>query len=228
MWKKIISLLHFLLDASDSIHFTEQILFITGLLFTVIAMSIGLLGGLISHAIFYTFAIIGLFLIYLAITPGTCKLIHKYVVSKYILSSPKWAIFARNYTFIGMSSCLALLLGLGLIRIFPFIEEKISKWSHQSLTIIFIALASLLFYFKLKAQLLYGIFETGFAFAVVWTATEKINLTENAAMTVWLALGSAVYLVVRGFNNTYDGYKKFIEAKEMKAMKLASPPPLES
>jgi hypothetical protein len=63
--------------------------------------------------------------------------------------------------------------------------------------------AAALYFLKRAHLLYYGMMETGFAAGAVWVTVWQVET--SAGLAAWLALGSAVYVVVRGLSNTADG-----------------------
>jgi hypothetical protein len=86
--------------------------------------------------------------------------------------------------------------------------EKVGKpvglWT--SIGVIFL-IGILLSVFKSKQQFWYGIFETAFALASCYFTVKSIKETSDV-LTILVALGSTIYLIVRGLSNISDGVKK--------------------
>ena len=78
------------------------------------------------------------------------------------------------------------------------------RGAGQCLIFLLACSAAVALYFLKRDHLLYyGMMETGFAASAVWVAVWQLET--SAGLAVWLALGSAIYVVVRGLSNTADG-----------------------
>ena len=68
-----------------------------------------------------------------------------------------------------------------------------------------VVIGVVLYMFRRRQQMLYGLCEVGFATAVAW---HTLGAPSRDATTNLLALIGVVYLVVRGFTNLADGLEK--------------------
>jgi len=74
-------------------------------------------------------------------------------------------------------------------------------------TAIIFILGITLYFFKQKQQFWYGFFETIFALMTCYFAIANIN-ADSPPLSLLIALGSALYLIVRGLSNIADGREK--------------------
>lgn len=126
----------------------------------------------------------------------------------------------------GSDSVLGMLLIVpGLIALYTFIAFMIWALAHAvgwavNLTMVAIPLAILatgasLFWFRIRKRYYYGLGEVGAGLvlgvlgtmqATHWTGTTIAALfRQNELLPVALALGSAIFIVVRGFDNMREG-----------------------
>jgi hypothetical protein len=75
-----------------------------------------------------------------------------------------------------------------------------------------------LFVFKKKQQLYYGIAETAFALASCFIVTENIQNSiakHGSFFYIILSAMTAIYLIVRGLSNVFEGWSKYFFLKEV-------------
>lgn len=92
--------------------------------------------------------------------------------------------------------------------LYNHIIERIAKPKGIWTTVGFVFLIGILLsVFKLKQQFWYGIFETVFAIVSCYFAVKSIKPSSDV-LSIMIAFGSTIYLIVRGLSNILDGTKK--------------------
>lgn len=92
--------------------------------------------------------------------------------------------------------------------IYKCLLDKVATQSGlwSTITIIFL-IGILLVIFKFKQQFWYGIFETVFALVTCYLTIKSITINSEM-LTILIAIGSTLYLIVRGLTNVIDGLEK--------------------
>jgi len=95
-----------------------------------------------------------------------------------------------------------------IIIIYKILLDKVGTQSGlwSTITIIFL-IGILLVIFKFKQQFWYGIFETVFALVTCYLTIKSITINSEM-LTILIAIGSTLYLIVRGLTNVIDGLEK--------------------
>lgn len=86
-----------------------------------------------------------------------------------------------------------------------------SQQGRMTGTLILLFIGIILFYFKKKQQLYYGIFETAFALASSYILTDNIQRTilkGRIDVYIMLPIMTSIYLIVRGLSNISEGTNK--------------------
>lgn len=220
MFKKITS---FLVPTPKEITTRYLMVLLTGsIVFTLFSIAISCLFyyvymvnknstvGLINSTLIATFAL----LLMLTVSKKNNFLVQKLIqaINIKIIPSKRRVAEAYNLSYWIIVLNFSYTVGVIILASFYLIKLTDKEFSRHFLTIGLITTGFALFYFKLKQQLFYGICETAFAFAVVYYNADKgTNGFKN--MSTVLTLVGAVYLVVRGLNNIYDGRKKIIDRR---------------
>lgn len=85
------------------------------------------------------------------------------------------------------------------------IKAFLTRWAGQLFgTIGVLATGFALFQLRCRHRATYGSLEICFATIVAWIAVGQV---ESQGLAAWIAVMSAAYLVVRGFDNLFEGLK---------------------
>jgi hypothetical protein len=85
------------------------------------------------------------------------------------------------------------------------IKAFFARWSGQLLgTAGVLAIGFVLFQLRCRQRAIYGSLEICFATIVCWIAVGQV---ESQGLAAWIGVMSAAYLVVRGYDNLFEGLK---------------------